>query len=199
MFSFDSVLEKLNERGFIARGFRSPEEAADAVLGLIAPEESVGFGGSVTVRELLLYDRLKERGNTVLWHWFDNDPDVRKKALLADVYLTSTNALTEGGELVNTDGGGNRVAAMFYGPKRCIVIAGKNKIVPGYGEALTRIKTVACPQNARRLGLATPCADTGICGNCDKSLRMCRVTVRYSYPMIGRDTYVFLVDSDLGF
>ena len=196
-----AVVENLNRRGFRARWFATRAEAADALMAELRPEETVGVGGSVTIRELGVYDRLIERGNTVYWHWkaSKEDGDVRPKALLADAYLCSTNALTRSGELVNIDGNGNRAAAMFYGPKRAFIICGVNKLVDSYDDAITRIKTVTCPQNARRLHMDTPCAKTGKCYECAAGLRMCRVTVRYSYPMPDRETNVWLVGEEMGF
>ena len=154
----------------------------------------------MTIDQLCVYEKLTQRANKVYWHWKDKTgEDVRKKALLADVYLCSANALMDSGELVSIDGAGNRVAAMFYGPKRCIIVCGVNKIVSGYDAAIRRIKTLACPQNARRVNLNTPCAKTDECHECAANLRMCRVTVRYSYPMNGRETRVYIVGEELGF
>lgn len=195
-----NLLQNLSKRGFVAKYFDSRGEAAEDILKAIAPSETVGVGGSVTIDQLGVYDRLVERGNTVYWHWKDRTgADVRKKALLADVYLCSANALMDSGELVSIDGTGNRVAAMFYGPKRAIIVCGVNKIVSGYDSAVERIKTVACPKNARRLNMKTPCAKTGECHECAADLRMCRVIVRYSYPMPGRETRVYVVGEELGF
>lgn len=196
----EKVLENLKRRGFDARYFDTRAQAARDVLDAVSTFETVGIGGSVTIDQLGVYDALTKRGNTVFWHWKDKTgADVRKKALLADVYLCSANALMDSGELVSIDGGGNRVAAMFYGPKRCFIVCGINKIVSGYDAAIERIKTVACPKNARRLNMKTPCAKTDMCHECAASLRMCRVTVRYSYPMVGRETRVYLVGEELGF
>ncbi len=195
-----SVIDNLNARQFVAKYFETKEEAALDILEVISKEETVGIGGSVTINELGVYDKLIERGNTVFWHWKEKSgKDVRPDALMSDIYLCSANALMDSGEPVSIDGGGNRVAAMFYGPKRCIIVCGINKIVHGYDAAIERIKTVACPQNARRLNMKTPCAKTDRCHECAADLRMCRVTVRYSYPMVGRETRVYLVGESLGF
>ena len=193
------VLDNLNRHGFVAKYFNTRKEAANDILCSINPDESVGIGGSVTIDQLGVYDSLVERGNTVFWHWKEKTTDVRKKALLSDVYLCSANALMDSGELVSIDGGGNRVAAMFYGPKRCFIVCGTNKIVSGYDAAIERIKSVACPKNARRLNMKTPCAKTDKCFECAPDLRMCRVTVRYSYPMVGRETRVYVIGEELGF
>lgn len=197
----ERCLAALNHRGFHARWFDDRAACAEALLSAIRPDEVVGIGGSMTVEELNVYPALTARGNRVWWHWKSapSDGDVRPRALLSDVFLCSANALTETGEPVSIDGGGNRVAAMFYGPKRCFIICGINKLVPDYDAAITRIKTVACPKNAVRLHMNTPCAKTGRCHECAADKRMCRVTVRYSYPMTGRETHVWLVGESLGF
>ena len=197
----EACLAALSKRGFQARWFDDRQACAAALLEAIRPDEVVGIGGSMTVEELGVYDALISRGNTVWWHWKSKpeDGDVRPKALLFDVYLCSANALTESGEPVSIDGGGNRVAAMFYGPKRCFIICGVNKLAKDYDSAIERIKTVACPKNAVRLRMNTPCAKTGRCHECAADLRMCRVTVRYSYPMVNRETHVWLVGEPLGF
>ena len=96
-------------------------------------------------------------------------------------------------------GGGNRTSAMVYGPGRTFVVLGKNKLTPDIPSAIERIKTVACPQNARRIGLPTPCAKTGKCHDCSAKVRMCRVTTIYSYPLTDREVRVYLVGEELGF
>ena len=194
-------LENLAARGFVARYYPTRQEAREAMLAEIRLDETIGIGGSKTIDELDVYDALRERGNRIFWHWRnDEEGDIRRNALLSDCYLCSANALMDSGELVSIDGGGNRVAAMFYGPKRCIIVCGQNKLVSGgYDAAIERIKTIACPKNARRLDMKTPGAKTDRCHECPANLRMCRVTVRYSYPMGGRETHVWVIGEDMGF
>ncbi|MBQ5972879.1 MAG: lactate utilization protein [Oscillospiraceae bacterium] len=194
-----TVLSNLSARGFDARWAATKEEAAADMLAGIAPGESVGIGGSMSVKETGICDLLLARGNPVYWHWLPGEGDARRKAMTADVYLCSANALTAGGELVSIDGFGNRTGAMVYGPERCFIVCGVNKLTADVASALERIKTVACPQNARRLGLDVPCARTGRCFDCAAGKRMCRVTTIYSYPRVGRETRVYLVGEPLGF
>ena len=196
---FEEVLRNLNKRGFVARWFDTKEEAAKDILAAIGEEESVGIGGSMSVDQTGVYDLLVSRGNTVHWHWKPHEGDVRRRALTADVYLCSANALTRDGDLVSIDGGGNRTSAMVYGPKRTFVILGTNKLTEDIPSAIERIKNVACPQNARRIGLNTPCAKTDRCHDCAANLRMCRVTTIYSYPLVDREVRVYLVGEELGF
>ena len=138
----EAVAKRLCERGFLAEVVGTPEEAKQKILEYIG-DRSVGIAGSATVRDLGLYDALTERGNTVYWHWKVEKPQVeqtRINAIGADVYLCSTNAVTEDGRLVNIDGTGNRLAGMIYGPKTVILAVGKNKLVKDYEEAIARIK-----------------------------------------------------------
>lgn len=177
-------------------------EAKALVLGMIPEGASVGFGGSVTLREMGLYEELKKTGRTPHWHWMNDEPkpDVFALASSSNVYLTSSNAITADGCLVNIDGTGNRVGAMIAGPKEVIVVAGANKLVNGsIPQAIARIKTVACPQNARRLGLDTPCAREGKCdaANCQKS--MCNVTSIIERPVGGHKITIVLVDESMGY
>lgn len=197
----EEVIAKLKEKGFIAHRAATGAQAREIALSLVAPGESVGIGGSVTIRDLELDKALAERGHAVYWHWHDpaRANELRQKANAADVYMASSNALTRQGDLINIDGTGNRVAGMFYGPPKVILVVGRNKLADGPHQAIARIKAVACPQNARRLGLQTPCALTGRCTECDSPQRMCRITVRLTHPPQGKAIHVILVDEDLGY
>ena len=199
MKDLQAMADTLRRRHFQCTVFETAQQAKEAVLALIPPEKSVGFGGSVTVQDLKLYEDMAARGQQVYWHWQvekEAMDDARQKAMNADWYLCSANALTEAGDIVNTDGSGNRVASMFYGPKEVLFIIGKNKLVKNYEAAIERIQTVAAPLNAKRLGTQTPCAVTGRCGECFK---MCHITGVLHAPTSGRTMHVFLVDEDLGY
>lgn len=192
--------EALKANGFTVEMFATGKEAADFVLRQIAPGETVGIGGSVTIRELGLGESLLEKGHTVYSHWFTpGDSNVYLNAGRADVYLCSSNAVTATGQLVNIDGTGNRVAAMIYGPKRVFMIVGRNKLVDGgIPSAIARIKREACPKNARRLGRNTPCADAGCdVSKCQKG--MCNVTSVLEHPTGAHPIIVVLVEEELGY
>ena len=198
------TIDALNEKGFKAVFAQNAAEAVDYVLSQIGMNDTVGFGGSQTLFETGIVDALVNRGNTVysreLAERTGGDKDVsRSLGMTADVYLTSTNALTFDGDLVNIDGSGNRVAAMFYGPNKVIVVAGRNKLTPNPHTAVARIKKIACPQNARRLGLSTPCALEDRCTDCDSPQRMCNVTVRIQRPTRGKEMHVVIIDGDFGY
>ena len=197
-----SLLDALTRRGFQAHSFATAREAADFVLGAIEPTQSVGIGGSVTVEQMGLYPALTERGNTVYWHWKDaNAEAARRAAMNADVYLCSANALTESGRILNIDGTGNRLAATLYGPPRVFFLIGENKICADEN-AMDRAKTHACPPNARRLSLDTPCARLNRCvapEGCRSPQRMCAATVTLERARRGCETHVVVIGEALGY
>ncbi len=197
-----NTIYALTRKGFPVHHAKTMADAKAIVMNLINDANSIGFGGSVTVREMGLYEELQATGRAVHWHWKNDEPkpEVFALAAAADIYLTSTNALTTDGCLVNIDGTGNRVGAMIAGPKAVIIIAGANKIVNGgVPQAIARIKTIACPLNARRLRLNTPCAALDRCDatNCAKG--MCNVTSIIERPMGGHKITIVLVDEEAGY
>ncbi|ABR48362.1 protein of unknown function DUF1121 [Alkaliphilus metalliredigens QYMF] len=196
------ILGNLKKRNIDAQYFVTKEEAHAAILNEIQLTDTVGIGGSMTIKELNLHEALIERGNSVFWHWLvapEDRESQRKSAALADVYLSSTNAITKDGELINIDGLGNRVSAMVYGPKKSIVVCGVNKICDDLISGIDRIKTEACPSNAKRLGLKTPCAKTDHCNDCFSEDRMCNVTTIINNKPMGIDLKVYLVEETLGY
>lgn len=190
----------LNRRGFHASLVESGERAAEITMELIPETASVGFGGSVTLQQLGIYEALEQRGNDVHWHWRAEKPArAKREAAFADWYLSSSNAVTEDGRFMNMDGSGNRVAAISSGTPNLLLIVGRNKLAANAHEGMRRIKEVACPLNGRRLGYNTPCAATGKCTDCSSRQRMCNVYGVLQRPTTGRQVYVLLVDEDLGF
>ncbi|KAB3534476.1 lactate utilization protein [Alkaliphilus pronyensis] len=202
MSKINTILRNLEKKGIQFSYYETAEDAKQAILKEIQPDNVVGIGGSMTINSLKLYEELKRAGNTVYWHWkvdASEANEVRRKASTADVYLTSTNALTEEGELINIDGVGNRVAAMFYGPKKVIVVCGINKISTDLISAIDRIKARSCPPNAKRLGLKTPCAETDICNDCLSKDRMCNVTTIINHKPMTVDLKVIIIGEELGY
>ncbi|MFZ5352440.1 MAG: lactate utilization protein [Bacillota bacterium] len=197
-----NALESFKKNKINARYFESSAEAVNAILADIKPDQTVGIGGSMTVKELKLDQLLKDRGNTVYFHWLEDTPEkmdqARYNARSADVFLTSTNAATEKGQLMNIDGVGNRVTSMIYGPKKVMVIFGVNKIASNLDEAMKRIKDNAY-KNARRLKLNTPCAVTEKCNDCDSPQRMCNVTTIIEKKPSKTEVEVIIIGEDLGF
>lgn len=196
MADFTKVEQAVRQRGYTVHVFETGAEAADYLNGAI-DGVSVGIGGSVTVQQLGLYDRLAQH-NQVYWHW-QGGPEQRDKAAGADVYLTSANGLAQTGEILNIDGAGNRVASTLYGHKKVYFVIGANKLAPTRDEALWRARNIAAPRNAQRLGKKTPCAVKGDkCYDCKSPDRICRGLVELWGPMMGMETEVILIGEDLG-
>ena len=194
--AFETVKKNLEARGFSVSTFSTAAEAA-AYLDSAIDGTTVGIGGSMTVQQMGLHEKLAAH-NEVHWHWTDG-PEARAKAAHADVYITSANGLTENGEVINIDGAGNRVASTLYGHKRVYFIIGRNKLAPTYDEALWRARNIAAPKNGQRLGKKTPCAVKGDrCYDCKSPDRICRGLVVLWGPSMGVETEIVLVDEDLG-
>ncbi|MEA4852923.1 MAG: lactate utilization protein [Christensenella sp.] len=205
MEEYGELISLLNKKGFFAEQMETSTDAKKRVMALLSDASTVGIGGSMTLKETGIFDEVTSSGKTIYSQVLElqkENPDCKavwRNAMVADAYLCSTNALTLQGDLINIDGNGNRVAAMFFGPDQVIIVCGINKIVKGPHEAIGRIKKEACPPNARRLGRKTPCALTGNCGECEGPQRMCNVTVRIQYPPKGKQIHILLVDEKLGY
>lgn len=199
---FTKVAENLKKLGYQVSVFDTKEQAADYLCGEIK-DTTVGFGGSITLRDMGLYDRLQET-NKVAWHMYpaegQNKDELRMLARNTDVYLTSANGLAETGEIINIDGAGNRVSESIFGHKKVYFVIGKNKLAEDYDKALWRARNIAGPKNAQRLGMKTPCAAKGDrCYNCSSPDRICKVlSVFWGAPM-GADCEVVLIKEDLGY
>lgn len=137
-------------------------------------DEKIAFGGSITLKELGLYELLQEN-NDVFWHWETKTDRQREIESELTAYLLSANAVAETGEIVNIDGTGNRVANAAYGPKKVYYICGENKVVPDLHAAIDRARNIAAPLNAKRLDIDTPCRIDGKCHNCACGCRICNV------------------------
>ena len=180
----ENTLSALERNGFDVAYYPTAGEALAGVLGMVPDGATVGFGGSVTLREMGLVDALEKRDVELADHWVaraagasnEEVMKVRRAQVNSDVFISSTNAVTETGELVNIDGTGQRVAAMVFGPKKVIVVAGVNKIAGDLEEGLWRASNIAAPMNARRLHPKTPCAETVECSGCLVPGRICGIT-----------------------
>ena len=187
--------KNLEERGFTVTRFDTAAQAAD-YLDAALDGKSVGIGGSVTIQEMGLAERLREHAQ-VLWHWAGS---TTQAAAGAQVYLTSVNGAAETGELINIDGTGNRVASGLFGHEKVYFVVGRNKVAPDYDAALWRARNIAAPKNAQRLGRNTPCAAKGDrCYDCKSPERICRALVVYWEKPGSMDMEVVLVDEDLGY
>ena len=204
MTDIKKVCGALSARGFEAHCMRTAEEASAFILADLPAGETIAIGGCMTAREMALDQRLREAGHPVLWHWDVAHADrfaTLHEAMHAPRYICSANAVTEYGLMVNIDGTGNRVAAMCYGPDVVYILIGRNKIVEGgYQQAVRRIKQVACPLNARRLGLDTPCArEGGACSVSECRNPMCSAVVSLERAPTGHRMVALLIDEALGY
>lgn len=211
--------QKVLERNNIKCHYVGNRRAArDKLLDLIPEGVTIGAGGSRTLVEVGIMDALEKRGGHRIHSPFRKDgkdyhppletvltdiAEIGKLALTADVFLTGINAITLDGKLVATDGFGNRVAALIWGPERVIVVAGANKIVADVDAALKRVKEVAAPINAHRLEKQhgyppTPCGITGICVDC-KDIRHCTYTVIVECQTFPQRIEVVLIGESLGY
>lgn len=199
-----TVIKNLEKRNMTGYYCESAEEAAAQVLALIPEGSEVSWGGSLTLDQIGVRDMVKA-GNYVV-----NDPmnyptpaqsiEARRKSLLADVFLTSANAVTMDGEIVNIDGIGNRVAAIIFGPKKVIMVVGVNKLVNTEADAVDRIRCDACPPNVVRLGRKTPCGVTGKCAEClIQGETICCQTNVTRFSGINDRIHVILVNEVLGY
>jgi len=200
----NKTLERMRKNGFEVVELETAGQVKDYLLSHIPAGASVGVSGSASVRQTGVMPALREKGCEVISHWDVPREEVtatRLRANQADVYLTSANAVTQHGEMIQIDGAGNRVAAMAFGPREVYFIVSKAKIVSGgYAAAVARIKKIACPPNARRQNLDTPCAHTGICDaeHCGDDC-MCRITLAIDRVPRGRKVTVLFVDEPLGY
>jgi len=199
------TVKALESNGFKTIFASDKNEALKEALQLIPEKAKVGIGGSVTVREVDLVSELSKRGNNVLETWSkkvtpEEDIAIRKGHLTCDVFITSSNAITEDGKLVNIDGMGNRVASMIFGPKKVIVIAGINKIVKDIHAGIERIRHTATPMNVKRMGGTTPCViDVCDLEKCQPPNRHCHVITIIEKIPTKTETTIILVKEELGF
>ena len=198
-----TIIKNLHRRHI--EGFYCPtaEEAVKKVSELIEDGSSVTWGGTMTVRDLGIPQVLKDRGTLeVLDRDLAKTPEDKQtmylKAFSADVYLSSANAISEDGVIVNIDGNGNRVAAITWGPKKVIFVIGLNKVAQTVEAALARARSTASPINAARFDIKTPCQVDGVCHNCNSADSICNYVHFLRNSPRGRHTVV-LVGENLGY
>ena len=203
MFDKAVVIENLQKRGYEVISLATGAEAA-AWLEEHIQDTTVGIGGCWTAKQLEL-DKVLGKKNEVFWHWlpehvekYGSQNAVRDKAAAAEVYICSANAMTVGGEMVNIDGTGNRLASLAYGHKHQYLVVGMNKVCEDLEKAIWRVRNVAAPLNAKRLGGKTPCADGKQCYNCGSTACICRATLISHFPMNGMPATILLIDEALG-
>lgn len=200
----EKCVKNLNRHGFDAHFVANTDAAQTLILDMVENHQTFGFGGSDTTRQLGIVDALKSKGKTVYDHWQAGlskaeDLDIRLRQGQCDCFFCSANAISLTGEIINVDGIGNRTNAMTFGPKKVVIVAGMNKVAHDLHAALRRVREVAGPMRAKSLGMETPCAETGICSDCNSPQRICRATViLHRKPML-TDISVILINQSLGF
>ena len=202
----EGIIQHLRKRGMEGAYFDSGAEAVRDICAAIPAGALVGLGGSETIAESGLLAALRTMDIRLLDRYREGIAkaevdEMRRQGLLADVFITSSNAITADGRLVNIDGTGNRVAALIFGPRRVIVVAGMNKVAADLDAAVSRARNTAAPANSLRVGVDTPCAHTGFCQDphCRPPHRICCQLVVTEAGMVPGRIRVVLVGEDLGY
>ena len=202
IYDFINLKNNLEKKGYFVSVFDTKEDAKKYLNSNI-DGKTVGVGGSVTLREMDLLEALSTH-NTVYCH--DKKPEnlsvmeTRTLASRAEVYISSANAISEQGDIINIDGTGNRVAATTYGPKKVYLVIGSNKVAPNFEAALFRARNISAPLNAKRLNRNTPCAkNADKCYNCNSPERICRALSVFWTKPSGAEYEVVLVNESLGY
>lgn len=200
----EKAVESLGKNGFTAVFCKTGQDACNYIIKEAENVGSVGFGGSLSIVDLKVADRIREMGKELLVHSvpglsLEERLAIMRRQLTCDLFLTGANAVTLSGVIVNIDASGNRVASMFFGPKKVIVVVGRNKLVEGdTAAAIKRVKDWASPPNAKRLNYKTPCAKTGFCSDCNSPDRICRITTVIDRKPRMTDLRVLVVNEDMG-
>ncbi len=199
---------KLEENNFDVFLANDGADAKNIVMNTIIPAldiKTISWGGSMTFTDSGLYKEILEAtGDYEILNVFDKKKsneeinEIRRKSLISDLFITGTNAITEEGQLVNLDMIGNRVAAISFGPKNVIILAGRNKIVSDIYEGMDRIKNYAAPTNVMRLKKKTPCLKTSICEDCKSPDRICNAWSIHEKSFPKKRIKVILINQSMG-
>ena len=199
---FTAIKSNLISLGYSVNCFDNASEAVNYLDSQI-DNMTVGFGGSMTLEEIGLYESLSTH-NQVYWHHRipagTTNSEIRLKAHSSSIYISSANAIAESGEIINIDGNCNRIASLFYGHKKVYFVIGENKIEKDYDCALYRARNIAAPKNAKRVGAKTPCAiNADRCYNCKSPERICKgLSVLWGKPLTG-EFEIILIHENLGY
>jgi hypothetical protein len=200
----ERTLKALRQNRFDAHFVPKASDAAGEIFKRIPEGVTVGIGGSVTLSQIGFLEEAQKHQIKLLNPFapglsVEEGLRIRREILLADVFLSSSNAVTEDGKLFNIDGTGNRVAAMVFGPKKVILVCGVNKIVKDMEEAERRVREWVAPMNVKRIGFKNPCAQTGQCADCNSPQRICNIYTILAKKPLWTDFTVLLVGEPLGF
>ncbi|MBQ6847515.1 MAG: lactate utilization protein [Clostridia bacterium] len=199
-----ALKNNFQKRGFKVSVFENVPDAVDYFNNEIH-NTTVGFGGSMTLKEIGLFDVLNKH-NEIWWHGKGGQlkeyggAAIMQNAMNTEIYVTSANAISEQGQIINIDGRGNRLASTLYGHKKVYFVVGKNKVAENFEKALWRARNIAAPKNAQRLGMKTPCAVKGDkCYDCSSPDRICRGFLTLELPPMGTEVEVVIINEDLGY
>ncbi|MCK5477029.1 MAG: lactate utilization protein [Candidatus Aenigmarchaeota archaeon] len=201
---FEKIIQKFKENNISVIPVENNEEACRKVLEIIPKKSSIGYGGSITLESIGLFDKIKSGD----YEFYDKSKAVYGSeeyfklvdlSQHVDYFLSSSNAITRDGKIVNMDRTGNRVSSIIFGPKHVIIVVGKNKIVDDVDSAIERIRNIAAPLNAKRLKLNTPCVKTGRCMDCSSPDSICCSTVIIHKQFKPNRITIILVNKDLGY
>lgn len=198
------TLESLRKNNMESFLINTHEELINKIEELVDANSKVSFGGSMTLFETKVMEHLRSGRYELLDRYKEGltqqeIKEIYRESFFCDAYFTSTNAITEEGELYNVDGNGNRVAALLFGPKKVIIVAGVNKIVKNIDEAIKRNREVAAPANAKRLNKKTPCTKVGFCMDCKSPEKICR---EYTIIRSQKDNdriHVIFINENIGY
>ena len=197
------TVQALKKNNFEAQYFPKAGEALEVLWRLLPEGATVGVGGSMTLNQIGFYEAVQKRPVKLLNPFAkglspEEGDKIRRAIFSADVFVCSSNAVTEDGKLYNIDATGNRVAPMIFGPKRVVLLCGVNKIVKDIDEAHKRVKEWVAPMNVKRLGYKPPCGQTGICVDCGSEERICNAYVTLAKKPRRTDFWVFLIGEEMG-
>ena len=199
-YNLDILRDRFNKRGFNTVVCNDKQEAVHYILETFPVNNDmiIGMGNSLTLEALGIKDIWANQVPAIYQHAPGCSEDETRKALLADIYLTSANAISYDGQIVNIDGTGNRIAATCYGPKQVIYVIGKNKIAKSLEEAIKRAQNTAAVKNAKRYNRKTPCVTTGRCEDCLSPECICAVMTIHRKQPHGLKITLILVNEELG-
>jgi len=199
----ERTINALKKNNFEALFVPNSKAALEEVMKQIPDGSTVGVGGSVSLAQTGILEALGKRNIHLIWPAqqaknMDERQELIRKSFSSDIFLSSSNAITEDGKLFNVDAFGNRVGAMFVGPKKTVIVAGVNKIVKDLAAAEKRVREWVAPQNIKRLNRKTPCAETGVCADCSSPDRICNIYVTLAKKPSRTDVFIILVGERLG-
>ncbi len=204
----EQAAQALRDNNFAADVYATPKEAAEHLLENVLPPDwkgSVGLGGSQTVVASGLVDMLKARPGVTVLDTYDKSKsseelgELRRRSLLTDLFVASSNAVTMAGHLLNLDRTGNRVGGIHFGPRKVALFVGRNKLCDSMEQARERVKHLASPMNAMRIGCRTPCVKAARCMDCKSPDRICSVWTMTEKSFPAQRIHVLLINQDVGY